>query len=884
MSRAPGTSGGAAEVPASEVRVVFLAALAADPPQREQVIARATTDPGVRAAVGRLLAHDERAAAAGFLAQSAFGPSLRPGQAAGRYRVVRPLGEGGMGEVYLVESPADGTRYALKVIRRGMDTRRLVARFELEQRTLARLRHPAIARIVDFGCIDDGQPYFVMEYVDGAPIDRFCGSRGLGLAARLRLFAAVCAAVQHAHQHGVIHRDLKPSNILVTSGPEGPTAKVIDFGLAKVIGSENGGSSTELGRIVGTPEFMSPEQLDGGSRADTRADVYSLGAVLYVLLTGTPPLADLREDGDERMRQRIRDELPERPSLRVGAAAAIAPRLRGELDWIAAKALAKEPAARYRSVAEFADDVRAHLRGDPVRARPPSPWYSARKFVARHRAVVAAVGLAAALGIAGLVSTSLALVEAEAAQRTAQDRLRAFNLLGYRVQLERATVEEHDLYPAWPRRAGALRQWLDEHAAPLLQVRDDVHAALMEVRAGALPYDAVQRRRDAERFREHRDELARLTRRRDALRLAAAASPAEGSRRELLDLERRMAACRQILETRGSYSFGSESDHVLHDGLARLSADLRAFTAPDHGLVARVRERWRWSRRVHALSIERHAANWERARREVVADPRFAGFALAPQLGLVPLGADRRSGLQEFAHLRSGAVPRREADGRLEDRADGGIVFVLLPGGEFAMGAPPCETTGLGRATNALGDEAPVHRVALAPFLLAKHELTQAQAWRLGPTRPSAHGDDAHPVENLSWPMADRLLRRHGLRLPTEAQWEYACRPSAAAPRSGDGIVVPGGLAAPHRPVSATAANALGVHGMIGNVAEWCADGYGSYTLATRARDGLRELAADARRVVRGAVGQTRPTARESRHPASRDAHTGVRAARALDP
>jgi serine/threonine protein kinase len=358
----------------------------------------------------------------------------------GPYLLLERLGEGGMGEVWLAEQQQPlRRRVALKIIKAGMDSREVVARFESERQALAMMDHPAIARVLDGGSTPEGRPYFVMEYVPGLSITDHCDTKQLSTAARLELLAEVCEGVQHAHQKAVIHRDLKPSNILVMEVDGKAQPKIIDFGIAKAIGYRLTDRTlfTELGAVIGTPEYMSPEQADStGDDVDTRTDVYSLGVVLYQLLTGGLPFpsSELRSKNSEELRRTLRETDPPAPSTRLrtlGAGAteiannrrtdpsALQRQLQGDLDSITLKALEKDRARRYAGAAELAEDLRRHLRHEPVVARPPSAGYRMRKYLRRHRL---AVGIAAGLAI---VLVGYAGSMAAQARRVAAERDRA---------------------------------------------------------------------------------------------------------------------------------------------------------------------------------------------------------------------------------------------------------------------------------------------------------------------------------------------------------------------------------------------------------------------------------------------------------------------------
>jgi WD40 repeat protein/serine/threonine protein kinase len=383
-------------------------------PQGGDVSAKAAPLPGVPATVKLPTANVTKAEVVG--------------QVIGHYKLLENVGEGGCGVVYVAEQTEPvRRRVALKVIKLGMDTKAVVARFEAERQALAMMDHPNIAKVLDAGSTGNGRPYFVMELVRGIRITDYCDQNCLSTQERLALFVQVCHAIQHAHQKGIIHRDIKPSNILVTLHDGVPVPKVIDFGIAKATEGRLTESTvyTQLHQLVGTPAYMSPEQAEmSGLDVDTRSDIYSLGVLLYELLTGRTPLdgEELASVGIDAMRRRLRETEPLRPSTRLAALgaeeltttakrrSADAPRLisllKGDLDWVVMKCLEKDRTRRYATANGLASDLQRHLQHEPVVARPPSTVYRIEKFVRRNRVMVtAAAALVAVLVVAALVST-----------------------------------------------------------------------------------------------------------------------------------------------------------------------------------------------------------------------------------------------------------------------------------------------------------------------------------------------------------------------------------------------------------------------------------------------------------------------------------------------
>lgn len=384
----------------------------------------------------------------------------KPGDVLGDFRLVEKLGEGGFGLVWRAEQTHPVRReVALKLLKRGMDSRQILARFDQERRMLAAMEHPCIATMLDAGMSPDGRPFFVMELLRGRPITAFCEEHHLTLRERITLFREVCSGVQHAHQKGVIHRDLKPTNILVTEVDGRPMPKIIDFGIAKALASggiEAMTFATQANFVLGTPQYMSPEQIEDVGSVDTRSDIYALGTVLYEMLTGSPPFAEVTKQGQTRQEfwRIVRDKNPPRPSTSFTTRILPAPepgaerrmdvsKLPADLDWIALRALEKEPQRRYQSAAEFAADLQCFLDGAPVSAHPPSKTYIASRWIRRHRVAFAAgcISLLALVNGAGIAIWQAKLAR-EAQGRAESEALRSRESASFLTDLLKEVAEE----------------------------------------------------------------------------------------------------------------------------------------------------------------------------------------------------------------------------------------------------------------------------------------------------------------------------------------------------------------------------------------------------------------------------------------------------------
>jgi serine/threonine protein kinase/tetratricopeptide (TPR) repeat protein len=427
-------------------KAIFMTALdKADPAERAAYLAAACGgDELLRQRVELLLkAHSDPGSFMPSPAATIDAPVAEsPGTVIGAYKLLEQIGEGGMGTVWMAQQAEPVRRLvALKLIKAGMDSNQVIARFEAERQVLAIMDHPSIAKVHDGGVTTSGRPYFVMELVKGVPITDFCDQSQFSVEERLGLLISVCQAVQHAHQKGVIHRDLKPANVVVTRQEGVPAVKVIDFGIAKAMGQQLTDKTlfTGFAQMIGTPLYMSPEQAAGGPDIDTRSDIYSLGVLMYELLTGTTPfdMERFKEAGYDEIRRIIREEEPPRPSTRISTLGQLVttvsthrksdPRrlsqlVRGELDWIVMKCLEKDRNRRYETANGFAMDVQRFLADEPVLACPPSVGYRFRKFVRRNKGPVLAVSLITVALVVGATAAAVGLVRALRAEKNATEQ------------------------------------------------------------------------------------------------------------------------------------------------------------------------------------------------------------------------------------------------------------------------------------------------------------------------------------------------------------------------------------------------------------------------------------------------------------------------------
>ena len=817
----------------------------------------------------------------------------------GRYRLKGEVGRGGMGVVLRVWDDDLRRNLAMKVVlgkveaAPGGDTppvdSRTLGRFLEEAQVTGQLDHPNIVPVHELGLVPDGRAYFTMKLVKGRDLKRIYdlarrGAEGWSLTRALGVLLKVCEAMSYAHSKGVVHRDLKPSNVMVGRFGE---VYVMDWGLARILGEEDrkdirirpAAPSTEIralrdrgadanpdsplytmdGDVVGTPAYMSPEQASGQiDRIGPPTDVYAVGAMLYELLTGRMPYVT---PGARVHNYAILQRAQEGPPAPV---AEIAPHAPSEVAAICEKAMRREIGDRYASMEALAEDLRAWLEGRVVRAYESGPIAEFRKWVGRNRAVAstlaALIVVIAASGFLVAWRESVRVVQANERetriQRLLDERLfaEALDQVDMLFPVRAATVPAME---SWRRRVGTLVQRLPVYRAELAELE----RRLLEEGAGTV-------RIAPDEHPGHAELLALEAKRADM------APFIQGYEEQFAAGEMEVASWLGILELEVAYLEaaaddlrGRATDHRVweirdperaadHARLAELVARGEALTEPEDGARDQIERRIARAAGLRAETIDAHRQSWDHARRDIRANASYGGLELPEQVGLVPIAADPESGLWEFLHVLSGEMPERGADGRLVVAPETGIVLVLLPGGTFRMGRDAGDDSEGDLEVRGL--EGPAHELELAPFFLAKYELTQAQWLRATGRNPSEHFpgqfkseqmvSQTNPVETVNWDETDEMLARWGLLLPTEAQWEYGARGgtativwsgaldsildlanhadatfAAAFPRSGstgdDGYAL-------HAPVDALAPNPFGLHHVLGNVREWCRDWY----------------------------------------------------------
>ncbi|QDU69090.1 bifunctional serine/threonine-protein kinase/formylglycine-generating enzyme family protein [Engelhardtia mirabilis] len=763
---------------------------------------------------GRLLAAALPAAAYGP-SDSPVGPSNRGGGGGPAPRAFAQgdrlahftlgafVARGGMGQVWQAFDENLRRVVALKLVLPERVEARSLELFAREARAGGRLSHPNIVRTLDFGR-DEGVAWIAQDLIDGGwdlkgLLAKICAAEVVppGYYRRAaEIVAQLADGLGAAHGLGVIHRDVKPANVLLdTNAGDGDvttaltgTPKLTDFGLARIKGDS---FPSFVGELAGTWAYMSPEQVRRKRAGlDERTDIFSLGVVLYELLALRRPF-----DGDtvQQIADQILNTEPPRPSR-------VRSRCPEELAVICGKALEKEPQHRYQTAAEFAKDLRRFLEHRPIHARPARLPSKVRKFVRRHPTASAAGSIGALGALALILVGSNAAIQARIADRRWEE-IQSLSALEDLRDLERVADQ---LWPITGDRIDEFGQWIES-------------------------------------AQEVVDRLPRERARLEALEGRALSGPST---------------------TEGAgwvfpATDAGRAEKWWHSNLTELVEQLEAFELAPLGLFAAapdaisVAHGWSMPRRLEACErIARESApggswavRWEQARRSISTADAYSGLELEPIWGLVPIGRDRESGLWEFWHVLSGAEPRRSELGEIVVEDGSGVVLVLVPGGTFWMGAQADAPDAPNYHQSARENEGPVRFVTVAPFLLSKYELTQAQWSRLAGYNPSGfqgveHGvDPRHPVEHVSWVDCNQVLDRFGLGMPSEAQWEYACRAGTQTPWStgakessltdGDAANIKAEtVRLRHSPVGSFRPNAFGLHDMHGNVWEFCSDLY----------------------------------------------------------
>ncbi len=792
---------------------------------------------------------------------------------------------------------------------------------------------------------DDLDPPTMDTAVDGGLTPQTSQHRSEIMRA-IHMVEKAARALHAVHEAGVVHRDVKPANVMIT--PEGEPV-VMDFGLARDLESGHD-TLTRSGDVFGTPSYMSPEQLRiNRVPIDRRTDIWSLGVLLYECVTLTRPFDAFSREG---IYQQILTRDPTDPRQ---VNSSVPP----DLATVIATALEKDRDRRYQTAQALAEDLRRVRAYEPIVAKPVSRWTRLVRWGQRNPALALAVAVAATLLVVGTTVATVFAVQAG-------ENLRQWDRLADLLRLRELVREaDEELWPAVPEKAPDMERWL-KRARGLTAGLEGHRAGLDALRAEALPWTDSERRRDrasqvealgelkavtarlraldsdAENDRMRLEETKRglralggedltprqeqrrdrLEERRDALQDTVVVT---GERRAALVAERR--ELERKLAARLTWTFSDEGAPIRFEGLRELVTGLDALSgepAPDVVTIAGVEARLAQARGLMKLSVRDHDSDWAACLDRVKENPTYAGFSFSPQLGLVPLGPDPGSGLEEFSHIPTGQIAVRDPETRaLTINEDSGLVLVLIPPGSFTMGSQKRDLTLPNHDPDAFNDEftrdGVTHEVSLSAFLLSKYEMTQGQWSRFKGTNPSAHAaakgvqDLARPVESVSWGDCAEVCRRLGLTLPTEAQWEYACRAGTSTPwwtgesrsslldaanladqrAAATGVIRVDAESWPEfvdgypdlTQVGRFRANGFGLHDVLGNVSEWCQDWYVSYEKEPRSGDGLRGAVKERDRVFRGgsfssSILRNRSAFRSKAAPGIRMEDLGLRPAR----
>ncbi len=863
-----------------------------------------------------------------------------------RYRLGEEVARGGMGAIVRVFDEDFRRALAMKIAlpdeaSGGTPTPsraspKLLARFLAEAQITGQLDHPGIVPVHELGVDGDGRLYFTMKLVEGRDLKHvfqlvFDGREDWNVTRALGVLLKACEAIAFAHKKGVIHRDLKPANIMVGEFGE---VYVMDWGLARELGArdthevripddrgttvstdrgdarEHDSDSALLtvdGDVLGTPAYMPPEQARGEiDKLTPQSDVYSVGAMLYHhLLARRVPYVTR---GTRPTHREILDRVLQGPPQPIHS---IDARVPAELVAICEKAMAREPGARYPDMLALADDLRAYLERRVVAAYETGALAEIKKWIARNKALSATCAALLSSLVVGLIVSSslyvkakLATALAEEKQTEAEHRTDDVLALSAIQDLGELVARADAAWPAHEANIPTYDAWLAD-ARLLIDGRREDLANSIKGKPG---------------LADHKRKLTEIERRgtRRTPDAGVAAEPSSAPAKE--------------------WEFTSSEDRWWHAQLSRLIADLEEFAHAESGLAFEgtdpvhgwgVAKRRKLAETIEERSVSGAAvkARWADAIASIAARdqcPAYAGLRIAPQLGLVPIGRDPKSGLWEFGHVETGEPAERGADGALAVREASGLVFVLIPAATFVMGTQRKDPSQPGFDPYAEPQEGPPHEVSLDPYFISKYEMTQAQWQRVcgrnpsaaaGAGRENADGSTA-PVQQVSWLDCDTVLGRLGLQIPTEAQWECAARAGTTTPwwtgeapesirgaanladkfckENGgpaawaydewldDGHVVPAS-------VGTYLPNAFGLHDVVGNVWEWCRDPYEKYSYPVRPGDGERLTPKAPNRPVRGGsysdiVMNSRVPFRTAFTPQDRDRGLGIRPGRRLDP